>query len=96
MAFAQGVRTGIIPALKTAVVAGDAAGDIAVTGIKTHDVILSVTQFIGAGVDVTDVADLTDEFSITADDTVNNTGGTDTTGDKLLVLYAQRFSRSGA
>jgi len=33
------------------------------------------------------VADLTDEFSITDDDTINNDGGTNTTGAVLVVVY---------
>lgn len=33
------------------------------------------------------VADLTGEFSITGDNTINNAGGTDTTGAVLVVVY---------
>ena len=33
------------------------------------------------------MADLSSEFSITAADTINNTGGTATTGDLLLVFW---------
>ena len=60
--------------------AGGAAGDISVTGILQGDHLVCVYN-------VTDTADLTSEFSITADGTVNNTGGTATTGDSLLVIW---------
>ena len=73
--------------IKTAVVAGGAAGDITVTGISTDDTLFTVLRFAGAGTDVTDIADLTVEFSITAENTINNTGGTSTTGGKLLIFY---------
>jgi hypothetical protein len=36
--------------------------------------------------------DLTGEFSISAADTINNGGGTDTTGNQLLVIYGSRAS----
>ena len=72
------------PAVTTDIVAGDSAGDITVTGITTADTLLSVQS-----VDDSDqtVADLTSEFSITATDTINNTGGTDTSGTHLVVTY---------
>lgn len=72
---------------KQAVISGGAAGDHTVTGIATTDTLLSVTYYAGAGTDVTDVADLTSEFSISAADTINNDGGTATTGGKLVVFY---------
>jgi hypothetical protein len=72
---------------KHALVAGGAAGDITVTGIKVGDELLEVLWFVGAGTAVTDVTDLTAEFTITATNTINNTGGTASTGDKLLVRY---------
>ena len=74
----------------SAVIAGGAAGNLTVTGIATTDELISVTQFVGAGVAVTDVSDLTSEFTITAANTINNTGGTNTTGNKLLVLYRDK------
>ena len=76
--------------LKMAVVAGGAAGDHTVTGIATDDQIVEVMYFAGAGTDVTDVADLTSEFSISAANTINNTGGTATTGGKLIVRYIDK------
>ncbi len=74
-------------ALKQAVIAGGSAGALTVTGIKTRDQLVSVLRAVGGGTDVTDVTDLTAEFSITAADTIDNTGGTATTGSKLIVSY---------
>jgi hypothetical protein len=73
--------------VKQAVVAGGSAGNITVTGIATVDRLVSVIRFVGGGTDVTDVTNLTSEFSITAADTISNSGGTATTGSKLLVTY---------
>lgn len=73
--------------VKVFLAAGAAAGNVTVTGIATGDKLVSVLRLIGAGTDVTDVTDLTSEFSITAANTINNTGGTATSGSKLVVLY---------
>lgn len=73
--------------LKNAVVAGGAAGNITVTGVAVGDQLVAVTRFIGAGVAVTDVSSLTTEFAITNTNVINNTGGTNTTGDKLEVWW---------
>ncbi len=84
-----------IPAVEQtaqAVVAGGAAGDFTVTGLLTTDTLVSVQLFAGAGTDVTDIANLTAEFSITAAATISNTGGTASTSGKLLVTY-QRVPR---
>lgn len=75
-------------ALRTAVVDGGAAGDITVTGIKTTDALKSV-------INLTDAEDLSDEFEITDDDTINNDGGTATTDDDLLVIYIAADDRGG-
>ena len=74
---------------KTAVVSGGAAGDITVTGIKTGDELSAVVYYVGAGTAVTDVVDLTSEFTISAADTIDNTGGTATTGGKLEVRWTK-------
>lgn len=79
--------------IKLALIAGGAAGDHTVTGIKFGDGKRSYLgdQLIGvlhqdgtSGI----LVDLTSEFSITADNTINNTGGTATTSDWLIVFYA--------
>ncbi len=72
---------------KHALIAGAAAGDFTVTGIKTTDTLNMVLQFVGAATTMTTVADLTSEFTISASNTINNTAGTPSTGDKLLVLW---------
>lgn len=76
----QGVLVG-------ALINGGAAGDHTVTGIATGDVITQILYFAGAGSDVTNVSDLTGEFTISAANTINNTGGTSTAGGKIQVLY---------
>lgn len=83
-------ETGIWPAFRRAVVAGATAGDVTVTGIEEGDGLVAVIHFVGAGTDITDLDDLTDEFEITADDTINNEGETSTDGDKLLVIWAKQ------
>ena len=72
---------------KHALIAGGAAGNFTVTGIKTTDTLNMVLRFIGAATTLTGVTDLTGEFTISALNTINNTSGTATTGDKLLVLW---------
>ncbi|MFO1147814.1 MAG: hypothetical protein U1E62_05490 [Alsobacter sp.] len=70
-----------------AVVVGDVPGPLVITGITADDRIDSVIFYAGAGTAVTDVADLTAEFTISADDEIDNTGGTDTTGGKLVIAW---------
>lgn len=68
------------------VVAGGAAGNITVTGITQQDELVGVLSL-----DFTDASegaeDLLAEFTISAADTINNTGGTASTGGFLLVTY---------
>lgn len=65
-------------------IAGGAAGDHTVSAIKAEDRLISVLEEDGTSGKVTD---LTSEFSVTADATINNDGGTATTGDALLVRW---------
>lgn len=69
------------PPLKAATVAGAAAGNITVAGIKPGDTLMVVNDVAAAD------ANLVEEFEITAVDTINNTGGTNTTGMVLLILW---------
>ncbi len=81
-------ETGIVPRLRTAVVAGAAAGNVTVTGIRVSDKLSSVIAFqVGAAVGIDSVADLTSEFAITASNTINNTGGTASTNGWLQIIY---------
>jgi hypothetical protein len=81
--------------LKTAIVAGAAAGDHTVTGIRVGtqgksasnpgDQLIAVWEQDGTtGL----LVDRTSEYTISADDTINNTGGTTSVGDFLVVFYA--------
>lgn len=65
---------------------GGAAGDITVSGIEAQDSLVAVYSLASA-TDVLSTADLTSEFSITADDTINNTGGTSSADGALLVIW---------
>lgn len=71
---------------------GGAAGDHTVPGIHTDAVLVAVLDFVNAaaGPPVNDILSLVSEFTITADDTINNTGGTDTTDGKLSVWWIDR------
>ena len=68
-------------------IAGGAAGAHAVAGIAVGDTIWSVIYAVGAAVDVTDCQDLTDEFTVTGAGQVDNTGGTNTAGGRLLFCW---------
>lgn len=67
--------------VKERYVAGAAAGNVTVTGIKTTDQILDVRATDGT------LQDITSEFSITAANTINNTGGTSTAAKVLKVRW---------
>lgn len=69
-----------------ALVDGDAPGDVTVTGIEAQDEILAVYSLISA-TDVLSTANLTSEFSISGDDTINNAGGTPSSDGALMVLW---------
>lgn len=74
-----------------ALIAGGSAGNHTVTGIATTDTLVSVIHNT-AGT----LADLTSEFTISAADTINNSAGTDTTGDQLLVTYTTPSAATNA
>lgn len=89
----HGAREGVLKegVFKMAVIAGGAAGNHTVTGIAVGDELIGVTRLnrdaTAANIDIEDV---TSEFTVSAANTINNTGGTDTTGDSLQVLYIDR------
>lgn len=66
--------------VRETVITGGAAGDLTVTGINLGDELVSVMN-------VTDWTDVTAEFSIKANNTINNTGGTTTATKKVKVLW---------
>jgi len=80
-------------AVRITVIAGGAAGNHTVTGIAVGDALRAVLQLdftLAEGAPNTRtwaVSDLTSEFSVAAADTINNAGGTDTTGQILVVVY---------
>lgn len=69
---------------------GAAAGNVTVTGVNASDKLLLVQSvaFDGDG-DITAVADLTSEFTITAANTINNGGGTSTADEMVLCTVAR-------
>ena len=77
------------------VISGDTAGNHALTGIKTTDVIISVifTNPNGGGAGISNEVDLTSEFTISATDQINNTGGTDSSAGTLTVTFASQNQR---
>tara|TARA_R110001592_G_scaffold9945_5_gene52069 strand:- start:713 stop:1243 length:531 start_codon:yes stop_codon:yes gene_type:complete len=77
----------MINPIKVSLIDGGAAGNHTVAGIKITDELISVLEQNGtSGL----LADLTTEFSIKKADTIDNTGGTATSSDKLLVLYLSK------
>jgi hypothetical protein len=72
--------------LKQALIDGGAAGNHTVTGIEENDELVSVLHYTTGAA----LADLTSEFSISAADTINNTGGTDSSGDQLWVTWIDK------
>lgn len=77
-------------------IAGGAAGDHVVTGISPFDRIVSVIRLNrDATAANIDISAITGEFTISDDDEINNTGGTNTTGDSLLVTYQEIGFRLG-
>lgn len=81
------INTKLLTLGKSAVIAGGTPGDFTVSGIAVGDKIVAVIRMIGAGTAVTDLTNLTAEFTVTGPNTINNAAGTNTTGSKLLVLY---------
>lgn len=69
--------------MKVTLIAGGAAGDHTVAGITTRDQLISVIHNTSGA-----LVDLTSEFTISDDDTINNDDGTATTSDQLLVFWA--------
>lgn len=82
--------TGQLNEIRTRTVAGAAAGNLTVTGIKKGDRLIAVQPVSLAA------ANLVNEFDITADDTINNTGGTSSATQTVLVMWeSYQGGRSG-
>lgn len=67
--------------------AGAAAGNLTVTGIKKGDKVLVVSATDGT------TGNLASEFTATADNTINNTGGTSTAAKTVLVQWIPKNVR---
>ena len=70
--------------LSSFVTAGAVAGNQTVTGIKVDDRLVLVQDLTNGNTDITS------EFSITADNTINNTGGTSSAGHSVLVTWERK------
>jgi hypothetical protein len=73
--------------VKKATMAGGAAGDITVSGVAVGDVLVAVYSAADNGSSAPTIASLLSEFSVTATNTINNTGGTSTSGKSLIVVW---------
>jgi hypothetical protein len=73
--------------LTSRVVNGAVAGNLTVTGIQKNDQLVIVQDLSG-----TAPANLSSEFTVTADNTINNTGGTSTSGHLVLVMWMKRYT----
>lgn len=77
--FPNGVNQGL-----TAFIGG-AAGDHTVPGVLASDQIASVSAIAFTGGAPSAVTELAAEFTVAGDDTLNNDGGTNTTGMLVIV-----------
>ena len=73
--------------IKIALINGGAAGNHTVSGLTIQDELIGVFEQDGTSGILTD---LSTEFSIKTSDTIDNTGGTATSGDKLLIFYLSK------
>lgn len=78
-----------IPALRFATIAGNVAGNLTVTDIELGDKLIGVVNVAAAG------ANLVEEFTVSAADTINNDNGTNTTGMLLLVVWVAKNISGG-
>lgn len=79
-----------------ALVTGGLAGNFTVTGITTGDTLVSVVYFPAAGGGAAGLpVNLTSQFTITAANTINNAGGTNTSGGMLDVRWGRQFLPDG-
>jgi hypothetical protein len=76
-------------ALRTRTVAGATAGNLTVAGIRVGDALKAVQRVDAAG------ANLVEEFTITADNTINNAGGTSTATGVVLVIWIAKSPVGG-
>ena len=77
----------IVNPIKVSLISGGAAGNHTVSNIKINDELIAVLEQNGTSGILTD---LSTEFSIVKADTIDNTGGTATSSDKLLIFYISK------
>ena len=82
-------KSGANAGLKVALVAGGVAGNHTVTGIALEDRLVAVLH-VSTAASIATAADSTGDFTISAANTINNTGGDDTSSDQLWVFYEDR------
>lgn len=75
--------------IESRTVAGAAAGNITVAGIKKGDRIITVLAVSAPG------ANLASQFTATADNTINNTGGTSTAGVVAVLVQWEKGTGTG-
>lgn len=68
------------PFVRQVIVTGAAAGNVTVTDIKKVDEIVSVLN-------LTNLTDMTSEFRVLADGAINNSGGTSTATNRVMVTW---------
>jgi len=73
--------------IKIALISGGAAGNHTVSGLTIRDELIAVFEQNGTSGILTD---LSTEFSIKKANTIDNTGGTATSSDKLLIFYLSK------
>lgn len=85
----DGAVTGakMVNPIKVALISGGSAGNHTVSGLSIRDELVFVFEQNGTSGILTD---LTTEFDIKKADTIDNTGGTSTSSDKLLVMYISK------
>lgn len=74
--------------IEIAVLTGGAAGPYTVTGITTDDRLVMVMSHSTTAHGP--MTDRTSEFSISGANTITNTGGTDLTGENVIVYWGDR------
>lgn len=86
--------SGIIPRFKMLGILGGSAGNHTLTGVAVGDrlaAVLHIPQLTEGTPNAFNApVDLTSEFTVTAANTINNTGGTDTSDGMLLILLVDK------
>lgn len=68
---------------------GGTAGNLTLTGVAVGDELAFVGQFVTAA-SIATFSEITSEFTITAPNTINNGGGTNTSSNQLMVIWIDR------